>query len=88
MEVRKKLHTPIALAPTEQPKGSVAHRMGVGAIAVEKQTLTLAEFESLFSEFADGSLITTLKLLWLHSVYFIFFIVALCQVLDQKCLTT
>ena len=74
MEVHKKLHTPNALSPTEQPGA----QNGRGRYAVEKQSLTLAEFEPLFSRCAGGSLVTTLKLLWLHSVCFTFFVVALC----------
>ena len=78
MEVRKTLHTPNALSPTEQPGGSVDTQNGRGRYAVEKQSLTLAEFEPLFAECSDGSLVTTLKLLWLHSVCFTFFVVSLC----------
>ena len=67
MEVRNKFHTPTALSPTEQPGDSVAPKMGVDA-------LTLAEFETLFSGCADGSPVTSLKLSWQHSAYFLLFL--------------
>jgi hypothetical protein len=46
---------------------------GRGRSAVEKQSLSLADFEPLFSVCADGSLVTALKLSWLRWVYFILF---------------
>lgn len=61
---------------------------GHGRYGGEKQPLTLADFKPPFSRCAYSSLVTTLKLSWLHSVYFIYFLVALFQVLDQKGLTT
>lgn len=60
---------------------------GRGHSAVQKQSLTLAEFEAPFSRCADGNLVTALKLSCYTRCSSCHFAAALCQVLDHKGLT-